>query len=112
VKIKRRGEDVDDVWKIILSNHRTPRVTLGDFRAMMGSLDLAERRIHTLLADYGLDFFLETSAELLAIAERRMRAEIEAIPDGTYSFSDPIAAAAITHPPYPTAPPLPIHPRT
>ena len=49
VKIKRRGEDVDDVWKIILSNHRTPRVTLGDFRAMMGSLDLAERRIHTLI---------------------------------------------------------------
>ena len=58
VKIKRRGEDVDDVWKIILSNHRTPRVTLGDFRAMMGSLDLAERRIHKLIADYGLDFFL------------------------------------------------------
>ena len=56
VKIKRRGEDVDDIWKIILSNHRTPRVTLGDFRAMMGSLDLAERRIHTLIDDYGLDF--------------------------------------------------------
>ena len=49
MKIKRRGEDVDDVWKIILSNHRTPRVTLGDFRAMMGSLDMAERRLHTLL---------------------------------------------------------------
>ena len=81
------GEDVDDVWKIILSNHRTPRVTLGDFRAMMGSLDLAERRLHTLIRDYGLDFFQATSAELMAIAERRMRAEIEAIPDGVYTFS-------------------------
>ena len=57
VKIKRRGEDVDDIWKIILSNHRTPRVTLGDFRAMMGSLDLAERRVaHSCIGDYGLDF--------------------------------------------------------
>jgi len=101
VKIKRRGEDVDDVWKIILSNHRTPRVTLGDFRAMMGSLDLAERRIHTLLADYGLDFFLETSSELMAIAERRMRAELEAIPDGTYTFSDAIEDDGITDHDYP-----------
>ena len=90
VKIKRRGEDVDDVWKIILSNHRTPRVTLGDFRAMMGSLDLAERRIHTLIEDYGLEFVRAAAAELMAIAERRMRAEIESIPDGTYTFEDAI----------------------
>ena len=101
VKIKRRGEDVDDVWKIILSNHRTPRVTLGDFRAMMGSLDLAERRIHTLIEDYGLDFFQATSAELMAIAERRMRAEIEAIPDGVYTFSDAIEDDGITDRDYP-----------
>ena len=53
VKIKRRGEDVDDIWKIILANHRTPKVTYGDFRAMMASLDLAERRMHELLDDYG-----------------------------------------------------------
>jgi N-methylhydantoinase B/oxoprolinase/acetone carboxylase alpha subunit len=101
VKIKRRGEDVDDVWKIILSNHRTPRVTLGDFRAMMGSLDLAERRLHTLIGDYGLDFFLSTSTELMAIAERRMRAELEAIPDGTYTFSDAIEDDGITDRSYP-----------
>ena len=31
-----------DIWKIILANHRTPKVTYGDFRAMMASLDLAE----------------------------------------------------------------------
>ena len=35
VKIKRRGEDVEDIWKIILANHRTPKVTYGDFRAMI-----------------------------------------------------------------------------
>jgi N-methylhydantoinase B len=101
VKIKKRGEDVDDVWKIILSNHRTPRVTLGDFRAMIGSLDLAERRIHTLIADYGLEFFRSAAAELMAIAERRMRAEIAAIPDGTYTFSDAIEDDGITDRAYP-----------
>lgn len=101
VKIKRRGEDVDDVWKIILSNHRTPRVTLGDFRAMMGSLDLAERRIHTLISDYGLDFVQAAAAELMAIAERRMRAEIGAIPDGTYTFVDAIEDDGISDRDYP-----------
>ena len=101
VKIKRRGEDVDDVWKIILSNHRTPRVTLGDFRAMMGSLDLAERRIRTLIEDYGLEFVRAASAELMAIAERRMRAEIEAIPDGVYTFEDAIEDDGIGDRDYP-----------
>ena len=101
VKIKRRGEDVDDVWKIILSNHRTPRVTLGDFRAMMGSLDLAERRIHTLISDYGLDFVQAAAAELMAIAERRMRAEIGEIPDGTYTFEDAIEDDGISDRDYP-----------
>ena len=101
VKIKRRGEDVDDVWRIILSNHRTPRVTLGDFRAMMGSLDLAERRVHQLIAGYGLDFIQRTTAELLEIAERRMRAELEAIPDGVYSFEDAIEDDGITDHDYP-----------
>jgi N-methylhydantoinase B/oxoprolinase/acetone carboxylase alpha subunit len=101
VKIVRRGRDVDDIWKIVLSNHRTPRVTLGDFRAMIGSLDLAERRIHKLIADYGLDFVRQAAAELQAIAERRMRAEIEAIPDGTYIFEDAIEDDGISDRDYP-----------
>ncbi len=101
VKIKRRGEDVEDVWRIILSNHRTPRVTLGDFRAMMGSLDMAEKRLHKLISDYGLDFVRAASAELMAIAERRMRAELEGIPDGVYTFEDAIEDDGITDHDYP-----------
>jgi N-methylhydantoinase B len=101
VKIKRRGEDVEDVWKIVLSNHRTPRVTYGDFRAMMGSLDLAERRLHELIADYGLEVVREAAAELIAVSERRMRAEIERIPDGAYSFEDAIEDDGIGDGSYP-----------
>ncbi|MFQ5426176.1 MAG: hydantoinase B/oxoprolinase family protein, partial [Gaiellales bacterium] len=101
VKIKRRGEDVDDVWKIVLSNHRTPRVTYGDFRAMIGSLDMAEGRLHRLIADYGLDVFGAATASLMEIAERRMRAEIEQIPNGTYSFEDAIEDDGIGEGAYP-----------
>lgn len=101
VKIKRRGEDVPDIWKMILSNHRTPRVTYGDFRAMMSSLDLAERRVQKLIADHGLDVFKAAGEELIAIAERRMRAEIEQIPDGTYFFEDAIEDDGIGTEPFP-----------
>src|SRR5215207_5148187 len=45
VKIFNRGEYVEDVWRIVLANHRTPRNTWGDFHAMIGSLEMAERRI-------------------------------------------------------------------
>jgi N-methylhydantoinase B len=101
VKIKSRGEDVEDVWKIVLSNHRTPRVTYGDFRAMIGSLDLGERRLHKLIADYGLDVVREATRELQAVSERRMRAEIERIPDGEYSFEDAIEDDGISEGDYP-----------
>jgi hypothetical protein len=80
VKLKNRGQDVADIWKIVLSNHRTPRTTCGDFRAMMASLDLAERRLHKLIGDYGLDLFRRSTQELLTIAETRMRSEIARIP--------------------------------
>jgi N-methylhydantoinase B len=90
VKIKRRGEDVPDVWKMVLANHRTPRVTYGDFHAMMASLELAERRLHALIAEQGLATLTAGGDELIAIAERRMRAEIEEIPDGVYTFEDAI----------------------
>jgi N-methylhydantoinase B/oxoprolinase/acetone carboxylase alpha subunit len=70
-------------------------------RAMMGALDLAERRLHTLIGDYGLEFVQSACTELLAIAERRMRAEIEMIPDGTYTFEDAIEDDGITTHDYP-----------
>jgi len=101
VKIKRRGEDVPDIWKIILANHRTPKVTYGDFRAMMASLDLAEARILELIAAHGIDLVNAATAELLTIAEARMKAEIAGIPNGVYHFEDVIEDDGITDRPYP-----------
>ena len=44
----------------------------------------------------------------MAIAERRMRAEIEAIPDGVYTFTDAIEDDGITDRDYPIELPLTI----
>lgn len=101
VKIRKRGVDDSDIWKIILANHRTPKVTYGDFRAMMASLDLAEERLHELLDMYGADLVRGACQELITISERRMRAEIAAIPNGVYTFEDVIEDDGISDTNYP-----------
>jgi 5-oxoprolinase (ATP-hydrolysing) len=88
VKLVRMGESVDDLWKIILSNHRTPVNTWGDLHAMIGALGLADRRLQGLLDRRGVDFFFEVTDELLAHGESLMRRRIGGIPDGTYRFED------------------------
>ena len=88
VKLVRAGEPVEDVWKIILSNHRTPRSSWGDLHAMIGSLELADRRLQALLDRHGAPLALAVWDELLAHGERLMRRRIEAIPDGEYIFED------------------------
>lgn len=88
VKIMRRGEYVQDIWRIILANHRTPNNTWGDFHAMIGSLTIAERRLLAFLDRYGVDYVNAASRALMDHAERWMREEIRRIPEGEYSFED------------------------
>jgi N-methylhydantoinase B/oxoprolinase/acetone carboxylase alpha subunit len=88
--LMREGVDQDDIWKIILSNHRTPMVTYGDLKAMVGSIHVAERRLLNLINSYGLAVIETATQDLIKIAERRMREEIRRIPDGVYYFEDVI----------------------
>ena len=88
VKIKRRGEDVDDVWKIMLANVRTPRQNYGDFRALISAVDLGDARGREVIQKYGKDTFRRTCDDLMNYSEARMRAELSAFPDGTYAFED------------------------
>ena len=88
VKIMRAGEDVDDVWKLMLANVRTPRQNYGDYRALISSVDLGEVRIGELIKQYGKETFRQGCLDLMDYSEARMRAELSAFPDGKYSFDD------------------------
>ena len=99
VKVMSRGKYVKDVWKIILSNHRTPKTSWGDLHAMIGSLKLAESRLLDLLARYGADFLAEASDRLLDYSERWMRKEIRGIPNGVYRASDCMEDDGVTDQP-------------
>ncbi len=99
IKIMKRGEYVQDVWKIILSNHRTPKSSWGDLHAMIGSLSIAENRLIKLLERYGTKFLAAASDRLLDYSERWMRAEIREIPNGVYRASDCLEDDGITNQP-------------
>jgi N-methylhydantoinase B/oxoprolinase/acetone carboxylase alpha subunit len=99
IKIMSCGEYVKDVWKIILSNHRTPKSSWGDLHAMIGSLGIAENRLLKLLDRYGAKFLKAASDQLLDYSERWMRAEIRDIPNGVYQASDCMEDDGITDQP-------------
>lgn len=88
VKIKKRGKDVEEVWKLWLANVRTPRYNYGDMRALISGVEVGAARLAETVRKYGIDSFKTTCADLMDYSEARMRAELGAIPDGRYSFDD------------------------
>ncbi|MDA0821272.1 MAG: hydantoinase B/oxoprolinase family protein [Proteobacteria bacterium] len=88
VKIKKRGADVPEVWKLWLANVRTPRYNYGDMRAMIAGVEQGAIRLAEIIEKYSLATFKQTCADLLDYSEARMRAEIDEIPDGRYDFVD------------------------
>jgi N-methylhydantoinase B len=84
VKIVKAGVDDEDLWRLVLANGRTPRVTAGDLRAMIGSLNVGERRVLEIVRKHGVERFRRIKDEIKVYSERRMRAAIAGIPNGTY----------------------------
>jgi N-methylhydantoinase B len=82
------GERNQDVWNIYLANTRTPRNSYGDMLAMHASLLTAEKRVVKLLAKYGVVEALQYFGKIKDYSEKRMREEIEHIPDGFYENED------------------------
>ena len=95
VKIKKRGADNVEVWKLLLANVRTPRVNYGDLRALIAAVDIGAARAAQVIMKYGKTVFREAIHDLLDYSECRMRAELESIPDGIYGFEDYIESDGV-----------------
>ena len=100
VKIMSRGEDVEEVWKLLLANVRTPRYNYGDLRALIAGVDVGERGLAKMIRKYGKEQFRRNVHDLMDYSESRMRAEIGAITDGVYRFQDEVEDDGIENKPY------------
>ena len=85
IKIVEAGRERYDIWNLIITNVRTKRQQRGDMAAQLGALNAAEARLVQLVEKYGPDTVTACLALLLDRAERVMREEISALPDGVYT---------------------------
>ena len=83
-KLVSRGEIVDDLFRVILANIRSPRQSGGDFRAQIAASLLGQRRMGEIIRKFGAPTVQIFVDELIDYSERWSRKEIAALPEGTY----------------------------
>jgi N-methylhydantoinase B len=71
---------------------RNPAERLADLRAQRAANLVGAERVAELVDRHGIDEFTEAMAEILDYAERRTRASLAEVPDGTYVASDVLEA--------------------
>lgn len=88
VKLIEGGELRQDIIDILRANSRLPSSLYGDLNAQINALDLGERRLATLLEEYGADIVREAFQELQDRAAKLMRSNISELPNGFFSCDD------------------------
>jgi len=73
------------VEEFIRANVRVPVKTIGDLNACFAANYTGRQRLQEVVAKYGVATTRACMTELIEYAERRTRAEIAGIPDGTYA---------------------------
>ncbi len=86
MKLISAGTPDATLLKLLRAAVRTPDQTEGDLWAQLTGLELMERRLGELLAEYGLEDLEGFGAEVLGRCETAMRAAIRALPDGLYRY--------------------------
>lgn len=88
IRVQRNGVRQPEVMRLFLLNCQVPAERMSDLRAQMAANRLGVLRMQDLCARFGRATVEAASEELMAYAERKMRAGIAALPDGTWTFSD------------------------
>lgn len=101
IKLWRKGKLNDDALALLQSNVRLPDQLRRDLEAQKAVGELGARRLGELLNRYGWQKLNEAVTDLLAYAERMMRATIAQIPDGVYTFCDALDDDGTTDEPVP-----------
>ncbi|WP_420734409.1 hydantoinase B/oxoprolinase family protein [Brevibacterium luteolum] len=88
VRLFQRGELQRELLDVVVTNLRTADKTRGDLMAQVAANRLGERRLLELVEEWGTDGFERSCRALVEYGERRTRAAISALPDGTGEFTD------------------------
>jgi len=88
LKIFSGGKMDENVARIMRLNVRAPEQNWGDFNAQLASVNIGERKIHEIVARFGIEDFCAGIEGILDYAEAQARKIIRSIPDGEYFYAD------------------------
>lgn len=111
VLLMRKGEIDPGILALLLANVRTPQEREGDLAAQIGACRVGGRRILEVVAKYGFERVQSLGADLLAWSERLMRAQLRAMPAGSFSAEDFLDDDGVTDDPIRIAVTITIRPQ-
>jgi len=96
IRLWREGRLDQDLADLILLNVRTPVERMGDLRAQHAACETGIRRVQALANRFGSGLLESGMEAIMDYSERRMRAQIAQISDGTASYEDYLDGDGIT----------------
>src|SRR5581483_2332500 len=84
LRLVRGGALVEEVLELVLANVRTPEIRRVDLLAQAAANTLGAERLRALAERHGLPRLRASFDEVIAYGERRTRAVLVALPDGTF----------------------------
>ena len=88
VRLYAAGNLNSDIDSVIFANVRTPEERRGDLRAQVAANHRGSIRVQEMARKYGVDVIREMMAGVQDYSERMMRAQLERLDDGEFSFED------------------------
>ncbi|MFC1798813.1 hydantoinase B/oxoprolinase family protein [Thermodesulfobacteriota bacterium] len=95
VRIIKKTVIDDEILSILLENVRTKEEFKGDFMAQVAANNVGVDRLTDLFEKHGGDNTQAHMEEIMNYSERRIRAGIQSLKDGVYSFEDYIEGDSI-----------------
>ena len=71
VKLFQAGKENQDIKALFLANSRMPVLNMGDLNAMVSAVNTAERKIHEIVAKFGLQTAKDSMLDLIDQSELR-----------------------------------------
>jgi len=84
VKIYKRGELNDDIYRMIVANSRVPKMVAGDLDAQVAGCRVGANGFLEVVRRFGLDTYRKAVELMFDHGERVVRSYFEKIPDGRY----------------------------
>jgi len=87
-KLVKRGELDKEILRLIASNVRVPKCTIGDLKAQIAALNVGTKRVLELAEKYGHKEVLEAWNRSLEYTENYLKSKIRQIPEGKHEAVD------------------------